>query len=496
MSNALKLAAKRKKLEAKAKDIKKVYPPFVLTEFLFDKQLEFVLDQARFAVACCSVRSGKTIACAADLINTALTMPGTQSLYLTLARTSSKTICWPELKRIIRDYGLPCELNESDLTVHFPNDSWIRLFGGNEENEIEKIRGLSNVALIYLDECQAFRSHIKYLVEDIIAKRLYDLNGRCRMIGSPGPMASGYFYDCTLSPFWSKHNWNMFSNPWLFKKSGKTPQELTDADCQRKGVTSDDASIQRENYGRWKQDPEALLLYYERSRNDYDILPPGKWNYILGIDLGQRDYNFLSVLAYCDTSPATYLVEERFKSNQPTDELAASIKDLMKSYGFTKMVCDAGGLGLAIVNDLMTRHSLPIIAAIKTEKMASYAIMNSALRNGTFKAKNNTVYANDCNILERDDKKSTPDKTVVKGHSDAVDAALYAFKLSPAYYYTAPPVKHPQGTPEANKQFEHDVMQANFERLERDRKKSDGTERNWEMDNDGSNSWNRWGNDY
>jgi len=495
MSNALKLAAKRKKLEEKHKIVEKVYPAFVLQEFLFDRQLDFVLDTARYAVACCSVRSGKTIACCADLINTANTMPGTTSIYITLARTSAKVICWPELKRIIRDYGFKCDLNESDLTIHFPNDSWIRLYGGNEESEIEKIRGQSNVALVYLDEVQAFRSHIKYLVEEIIAKRLYDLNGRCRMIGTPGAIASGYFKDCTDSPFWSKHVWNMFSNPWLFKKSGKTPQQLTDADCERKGCTADDPSIQRENYGRWKQDPEALLLSYLKERNDYQQLPTGKWHYILGIDLGQRDYNFLSVLAYCDTNPTTYLVEERFKSNQLTDELADSIKDLMNTYNFTKMVCDAGGLGLAIVADLKARHSLPIEAAIKTEKMASYAIMNSALRRGMFKAKASTMYANDCNLLERDDKKSTSDKIVVKGHSDAVDAALYAFKLSPAYYYTPPPIKHGPGSAEAAKQFEQDVMEANFSRLERERKKQDGTERTWEMDNTGTCPWNRYEND-
>jgi len=496
MSKAVQLAAKRKKLEAKAKDTQKIYPPFVLTDFLFDKQLLFVMDNARYAVACCSVRAGKTTACAADLINTALTMPGTQGLYITLARTSAKTICWPELKRIIRDYGIPCDINESDLTVHFLNDSWIRLYGGNEENEIEKIRGLSNVALVYLDECQAFRSHIKNLVEDIISKRLYDTNGRCRMIGTPGPIEAGYFHDCSKSLQWSKHSWTMFDNPYLFKKSGKTPQELTDADCIRKGVTIDDPSIQRENYGRWKQDPEALLLSYLKERNHYESLPTGVWHYLLGIDLGQRDFNFLSVLAYSDTSPTTFLVEERYKSNQTTDELAASIKDLMRTYPFTKMVCDAGGLGLAIVNDLKSRHGLPIEAAIKTEKMASYAIMNSALKNGTFKAKSSTMYANDCNLLERDDKKSTPDKIVVKGHSDAVDACLYAFKLSPAYYYTAPPIQYAKGTPEHAKQFEQDIMQSNFERLERDRKKSDGIDRTWEMDPDGSNSWNKWGSDY
>jgi hypothetical protein len=496
MSKAIQLAKQRRKLEEASKYKKKEYPPFVLGEFLFDKQISFVMDEARFAVACCSVRAGKTMACAADLINTALTMPGTTGLYITLARTSAKTICWPELKRIIRDYGLECDINEADLTVHFTNDSWIRLYGGNEESEIEKIRGQSNVSLIYLDECQAFRSHIKYLVEDIVTKRLYDTNGRCRMIGTPGPIEAGYFYECTKSLQWARHHWTMFDNPWLLKKSGKTPQELTDADCGRRGITIDDPSIQRENFGRWKQDPNALLLSYLKERNDFELMPIGQYRHVIGIDLGQKDLNFISVLAYSDHSPITYLVEEKGKANQTTDDLANSIKELMKKYQVTKLVCDAGGLGLAIVNDLRVRHGLPIEIALKTEKMAAYAIMNNALRNGTLKAKSSSIFANDCNLLERDDDKSTPDKSVVKGHSDAVDAALYAFKFSPAYTYIAPPVKHKEGTPERAAQFQQEVMESNFERLERERKQKQGEDQSWHVDQDGVPDWNKWGNDY
>jgi hypothetical protein len=492
MSKAIQLAAKRKKLEAKQKEVKKVYPPFVLEGFLFAEQLAFVNDPSRFAVACCSVRAGKTMACAADLINTALTMPGTTSLYVTLARTSAKTICWPELKKIIRDYGIVCERNESDLTLHFPNDSWIRLYGGNEESEIEKIRGQSNVALVYSDETQAFRSHVKYLIEDIVTKRLYDTNGRCRMIGTPGPIEAGYFYDCTKSLQWSRHHWTMFDNPWLLKKSGKTPQQLTDADCERRGITIDDPSIQRENYGRWKQDPNALLLNYSKEANHYDQLPPGVYNYILGIDLGQRDMNFLSLWAYSDTSSATYLVEERYKTNQSQDDLAKNIKELMANYPITKMTCDAGGLGLALVEDLKIRHGLPIVAAIKTEKMAAYKIMNNALRNRTLKAKSDTIFAQDCNLLERNDNKSTPDKIVVKGHSDAIDAALYAFKFSPAYSYAAPPIKFKEGTPERVQQFQQEVMEANMSRLEREKANKNGSEPNWQVDNDMVPSWNKW----
>ena len=77
---------------------------FRLEDVLFNEQLAFVREPARFATAVCSVRAGKTTACAADLIDTALTMPGTTGLYITLARSSAKRIVWPDLHRIAREF--------------------------------------------------------------------------------------------------------------------------------------------------------------------------------------------------------------------------------------------------------------------------------------------------------------------------------------------------------------------------------------------------------
>lgn len=401
-------------------------------------------------MAVCSVRAGKTESCAADLIDTALRMPGTNQYYITLARSSAERIVWPVLKKINRVYNLKGLPNEAKLTMKFPPpcNSTIYLMGANDEAEIEKIRGVSDVALVYLDESQAFREHIKSLVDDIVVKRLYDLNGRCRMIGTPGPVLSGYFYECAQSPGWSHHHWTMFDNPWLFKKSGKTPQELVDEDCKRAGVTIDHPSIQRECFGRWVHDPSSLLLQYSREINHYEALPEDKYTYILGIDLGTKDADALCLLAYSPASPITWLIEEVVTPNQKTDDLAAQIKRLQAKYGRMTMVADTGGLGLKVCEDLMFRYGFVIEAADKKGKMADYRFLNNALRTGLFKARHTTRFAKDCDILHRDNDKSTPDKIVVKGHSDAVDAALYAFGLSPAYDYKPIAFKALPGTPE------------------------------------------------
>lgn len=465
---------------------------FDVEEYLFDKQISFVRDASKFATAVCSVRAGKSVSCAADLIDTAIRLPGTLNLYITLARSSGKKILWPLLKQINQDYELSFIANEAELSMAHPNGSIIYLFGAGDAGEMEKIRGLSNVALVYIDEAQAFRSHIEELVNDIVVKRLYDTNGRCRLIGTPGVVKAGFFHECSVSNEWSHHHWTMFDNPWILKKSGKTPQELTDEDCQRRGVTKDHPSIQRENYGMWVYDPDSLLLNYTKELNDYDELPFDRYNYILGIDLGIDDADSLSVLAYSESSPVTWLVEEILTPNQLTDDLAAQINKLVAKYGNMQMVADTGGLGKKVVMDMMSRYGFVIDAADKLGKMTDYKFLNNALRTGMFKAKWNTRFAEDCNILERNDDKSTPDKIVVKGHSDAVDSALYAFALSPAYNYTPIASKALPGTAEYNREQEDLHKQAIIEKLQREHAmKNMGPMMNFPKV-DGRDPWHNW----
>jgi len=405
------------------------YKPFILEEFLFKEQLDFINDPARFATAVCSVRAGKSVACAADLINTAISNPKTVGLYITLARSSAKRIIWPTLLEIVSDYGLDAQPNLSDLSLKFGNGSIIYCFGANDANEIEKVRGLSNVAVVYLDESQAFRSHIKELVEDIIVKRLYDLNGRCRMIGTPGPVPAGYFYEASQSPSWAHHAWTLHQNPWIQKKSGLTVDELIQQDCQRKGVPITDASIQRECFGRWVLDSDSLVFKYNATRNNYYDLPP-LHDFVIAVDIGLHDADAIAVIGWNKHSSDCYLIEELVNAEQDISTLATQIEKLVKRYNPLKVVMDTGGLGAKVAEELRKRFALPIVAAEKTRKAEFIALTNDALRNGRFKAKSTSRFAQDALIVEWDLDKSTSDRRVMKSepHSDICDAVLYGFR--------------------------------------------------------------------
>lgn len=433
-------------------------PTFDIDKYCFDKQLSLIKDEADFATACTSRRAGKTIACAADLVDTALKRQKIVCLYLTLSRSSAKRIIWPELLTINREYKLGGESNIADLSLTFPNGSVIYCSGAKNKAEIEKFRGLS-IALCYIDEAQSFGGFIQDLIDDVISKALYDYNGRLRVTGTPPPIPTGYFHDICHSQEWSHHHWDMRQNPWLQKKSGKTPMQLIERDLKRKGVTLDDPGIQRECFGKWITDSNALVFRYNKNINSFLDLPnvrAGKWNYIFGIDLGYNDADAIAVIAFHDFIKEAYLVEEIIASKQGITELAVQIETLYQKYNPISMVMDSGGLGRKINEEFSRRFSLGIKAAEKSRKFEYIELLNDALRTKHFFARETGQFAEDTQLVEWNRDKSTGDKFVVSDrfHSDITDAVLYAFRESLHFLAEAPEIKIKPGTQEWIRQQE------------------------------------------
>ena len=412
-------------------------PKFDIKKYCFSHQLALIEDESIFATACTSRRSGKTVGSAADLINTAISREGIVCLYITLSRASAKRIVWPELVKINREFELGAVPNIADLSLTFPNGSVIYCSGAKNKSEIEKFRGLA-IALCYIDEAQSFGSFIEELIDDVISKALYDYNGRLRVTGTPSPIPAGYFYDICEGDkknAYAHHYWTMIQNPWLHKKSGKTPMQLIEQDMKRKGVPIEDPTIQRECFGRWLTDSNALVFRYNPELNGFLELPEakmGKWEYIFGIDVGFDDADAIAVIAYHEHIKEAYLVEEIIKTKQGITPLAQQIEELVKKYNPISMVMDAGGLGKKINEEFSRRFSLGIKAAEKSRKFEYIELLNDALRTKKFYAREKGRFAEDSQRVEWNKDKSNGDKLVVSNqfHSDIADAVLYAFRES------------------------------------------------------------------
>lgn len=436
--------------------------PFDVRSYLFTQQQNFKFDSSRFKVAVCSRRSGKTVACAGDLIDVAVKNANVVCLYITLSRKNAKRIIWPELNKLNREHKLSGRVDNTELSITFPNGSVIYCSGAKDTSEIEKFRGLA-LKLVYIDECQSFRAYISTLIDDILAPALLDHAGTLCLIGTPGPIPAGYFYDCFSSTnVWSKHTWTFFDNPFIALKSGTTHIALLNTELERKGVSVEDPSVQREYFGRWVMDSDSLLLKYDKGINDFSELAPGKWEYIMGVDIGFVDADAIAILAYNDSSPTVYLVEESIKTKQDLTDLANEIQRLTKKYNVNKIVMDEGALGKKLAEEMRRRFHIPIQPAEKQRKMENVAFLNDAMRTGRFKARIDSIFAQDSYLVEIDRDKSTPDKIKVKDnfHSDIIDAVLYAFKVSPAYAWQAAPIKPIHKSKEYYKQLTDDMEQA------------------------------------
>lgn len=446
---------------------KRVKKKFNVEDYLFDKQLEFVRDPARFKTACCGGRAGKTTADAAYLTQEALLFENCVCLYITLSRNNAKKLIWPELKKINQIFNLGGKVNESDLSIQYGN-SFIYASGAATKSDIEKFRGLP-LRICIIDEGQSFPPFIEELIDDVIVTRLFDFNGTLALTGTPGPVPYGYFYDACHSQGYKHFYWTMFENPWIQKKSNKTPQTLLQEELSRRGVALDHPTIQREIFGRWVLDSDSLVLNYNKDINDYDELPVDTYNFIMGIDLGFKDADAICILGHSGNSPITYLVDELVTTKQGLTELFTQVEKLRTKYNCYKLVIDTGGLGLKIAEEMRRRWRIPVYAAEKVRKFENLEILNDALRTGRFKARSVSRFANDSMLLEWDQDKLRPDKRVISDrfHSDIVDAALYAFRESPAYSYEEPAKAIKPGTPEwAEAEVEEMERQAN-ERAQR-----------------------------
>lgn len=439
---------------------------FKIDNYLFKEQLAFVKDPAPFKIAVTTRRAGKTTSCAADLIANALQTPDCVCLYITTSRSNAKRLAWPELQRMDRKFKFGITFNESELKAQFPNGSIIYCSGASDRTEIEKFRGLA-VKIVYIDECQSFPSYIEQLINDVLAPSLLDHSGSLCLIGTPGPVPAGFFYDAATSDRWSHHFWTFWDNPFITEQGEGTHQERLERELNRRGVGVDDPTIQREWFGKWKTDDHSLVYRYKADKNHYTEIPNEPLTYILGIDIGYVDADALAVLGFSDQSKVTYLIEEVIKTKQGLTELVGQVEELRKKYDISKIVMDTGGLGKKISEEMIRRYKLPVEPAEKVRKNEYIELLNDAMATGAFKAKRDSRFAEDTYKIEWDEKKATPERKRISNrfHSDIADAVLYAWRCSYSFTYQKPPEKPAYGTEpywkqEAEKMFEAELEKA------------------------------------
>jgi hypothetical protein len=390
---------------------------------LFDKQKEFHFDTNRFKVAQTSRRAGKTVLAATRLIEAARSTEESVNPYIALTRDSAKRILWPTLLSTLEDYGIKAEPIESELSVKFDTRSQIFLVGADQKNFIKRLRGIKTKRSA-IDEAQSFGPHLGELVDDVLTPTLADFDGDIDLYGTPGPVPTGYFFDATEGKFGFKcFRWTLFDNPYM-----PNARNFVEALKTKRGWTDQNPTYLREWLNQWVYDEDALLFKFKRERNSYSELPEGfTWNTILGIDLGFEDATAFTTVTYSDKHPTVYITHSEKCTHMVPSEIAVRTEQLIERFKPVKIVCDTGGLGKMIAEEIRRRYSIPIHPAEKKEKASNIMMMNGDFIDGRL-----MVAANLSSLIHQYETLPRGAKGIEEeGYEcDEADAALYAYRES------------------------------------------------------------------
>lgn len=346
-----------------------------LKRLLSSIQLKFVEDPSRFKLARCSRRAGKTMADAIYLIIECLLNPNTPTLYVGLTRDSAKSAIWDILITVLTDLQIPYEPLTSVLKITFRNGSFIQLFGADATNARNRLRG-RKFKLIIADE-MGFYAEADGLIKSMIPM-LADLQGTLAMTSSPGELLSGLFYEADEGvdkENWSRHSWSLLENP-LFMGPAKDPKfpsrghEELDTICRLQfNGNKMHPAFRREFLGLWVADKSSLVYPCGKHNiidKPYD-LPDVQYG--LGLDLGVRSDNAITIVKYSQYSRKVQIVDCFKKSDLLVDELASIIQEYIDLYVPTYLVADTGGMGVVFVEEFRKKYHMPFIAADKKDKL-------------------------------------------------------------------------------------------------------------------------------
>lgn len=413
----------------------------------FGPQLAFIASKAKRKVARCSRRAGKTTGIAIGLLEAAIRPPFANQVYVTISLKNAKRLVWPVIKRLNDHYQLGGVANDTEGFIRFPglpNEPHIFLGGAKDRGEIEKLRGYEGGAKrAVIDEAQAMRTVLlQELIDDVLEPALFDHDGELDVIGTPGPVRAGYFYEIDVgrhADAWEHYRWTLRENPYLERKSGKAPEVILAELRQRRGWTEDNPTYRREYLGEWVDDAGALVLHYDGHRNGYDVVPQLD-SYVIGVDIGLDDADAIAVLGWSKDGPDLYLVEEHVRRGATVSDLAERLGAFIAKYKPIKVVADFGGLGKKIGEELTRRWGLVVEAAEKQRKVEHVALLDDALITGRFKARPDSTFAGDCALVQWDsDARARGIQRIAdEPHSDIADAVLYAYRTAGHHWHRAP----------------------------------------------------------
>lgn len=389
-------------------------------------QQAMVLDDSPHVAARCPRRAGKSYAGAAAALITGESKPGSISIIISLNLKQLRRLYWAGgpsgLWTLNRKYGLNLDFNNSMLRWEHENGSIGYLCGADDEDQIEVLRGLE-ADLYLVDECKSFApGRLQVLIDDIIDPQRGSRDGKLILMGTPGHISAGPFYEATCleardtdkKPFairqgtkdafgrtpkddllWSLHEWSLADNS---SEPGKRSWKAALVKKRAKKWADDHPTWLREYLGQWTSSHDGMVFRYYAEKSTGRVTwtpkptadnPAGlpregvPWRFVAGLDIGYEAPTALVVGAYSQKLGQLRHVEDVSRTHLLVPDLADLIHEMQDKYGvFEKIFADMGNLGTMIVRTLVEQHGFPLEKADKREKYDFIELLNGGFSRG------------------------------------------------------------------------------------------------------------------
>ena len=417
-------------------------PVTLLKESLFLNQQNFIFSADELSLACCTRRAGKSHACAIGLLVQALASPHSECLYIGLTRLTAKNIMVPNIERLLKNYEIEYEFFKSELRFVFKNSSQIVLTGvGDSVKGIQKLLGVA-YNLVVIDEAQSFPPHIKELVYEVLMITIAERKGRIRMIGTPGMIASGFFYDVFLGKEiqsrWTTHHWSWTENSAV---NGLIEEQIKRM-VESNPLIQDTPAFKRNYLGEWVADDGSLVYKFNAHKNLMAIEQVYAISlcnqFILGVDLGFIDATGFCVVGWGPHDERVYVIESYKCSGLIPSEIIKVIQSYHEKYEnkIIKTVVDEGGLGKSIAEEWRRRYLVAISPAKKTEKRLFIEHVNGLFIQGLVQIveESNTQLIEELKNLVWLNEEKQHEHPACDNH--LCDSLLYSIRESLSYLWT------------------------------------------------------------
>lgn len=392
-----------------------------------------ILDDNPLVSVLCPRRAGKTFMTSVAALMTGEANPGSITLIMSLTLKALKRNYWlgsrSGLPHLSQKYGLGLTFNSSELRWQHENGSIGYLLGAEDRTQMEYIRGIE-ADLYIVDECKSFAPGIlEELIRDIILPQRISRRGRLMLVGTPGSIFAGPFWEATCPearsaptdefpsgrPFmvphdeedrygrprrhlWSGHHWSLQDN----EKMAHQWNEALDLKAL-KGWDDDNPTWQREFLGKWTNTHEGLVYNYVEHRSTPEKvnwiphpteanptgLPQdkGPWHLVMGLDLGYEDPTALVVGAWSESHPELRHIHDEKHPHLLVPDVIDLVQRNVAKYGMPEViVVDTGGsMGKTFAETLSRLYGLPVIAAKKQEKFEYIELLNGDFATGRVK---------------------------------------------------------------------------------------------------------------